>query len=321
MNSTRRGSFIAATWLIGLGIVFLVRQATGLPWTQAWPMFVILAGVASLVSTALSWRPSVGGLWAFTWPIAWIVVGSILLASTTGAIAQDAGELLVEYGPWVVIGLGVWFLIGAIVPGGRLQETLVVPLAGIQSADVRIQFGAGELTTRPAAPGNLVDGEFRGGVTSRQEAPGWIELAQDTTDGLPWLDRDSNWTLGLSAEVPIDLRLDVGAARTMLDLTDLRIRRLELHTGASETRVKLPRAAGATSVKTEHGAAALTLEVPIGVAARIKARMALGSSQIDETRFPRIGDLYQSADYATAANTVDIDAQGGVGSLRIVSGT
>ena len=60
------------------------------------------------------------------------------------------------------------------------------------------------------------------------------------------------------------------------------------------------------------------MEVPPGVAARIRTRMALGSSQIDETRFPRIGDVYQSLDYGTAANHVDIDASGGVGSLRII---
>ena len=46
--------------------------------------------------------------------------------------------------------------------------------------------------------------------------------------------------------------------------------------------------------------------------------MALGSNQIDPARFPRIGDVYQSLDYGTAANRVDIDVRGGVGSLRVV---
>ena len=49
--------------------------------------------------------------------------------------------------------------------------------------------------------------------------------------------------------------------------------------------------------------------------------MAIGSNQIDETRFPRVGDMYQSADYDSATNRVDLDVQGGVGSLRVVSGT
>lgn len=318
MRGARRGSLIAASWLIGLGIVFLVREATGLPWGEAWPLFVILVGVVGVVSTALTWRPGLANLWAFTWPVSWIVVGSLLLASTTGSIGQGPGELIDQYWPWALIILGIWCLIGAIVPGPKPEEALVLPLAGAPEAEVRIKFGAGTLTASQAAPGNLVDGAFRGGVTHRWLGPGRVELAQDTTYGLPWLDRESSWTVGLTGEVPLDVRVDVGAARATLDLSDLRIRRLDLHTGASETRVRLPRAAGRTEVRTDHGVASLTLEVPAGVAARIRTKMALGSSQIDPVRFPRLGDWYQSADYDTAANRVDIDASGGVGSLKVI---
>ena len=75
-----------------------------------------------------------------------------------------------------------------------------------------------------------------------------------------------------------------------------------------------------TNVKAEAGAASVTFEVPAGVAVRIRNRMALGSSQIDESRFPRVGDIYQSLDYATAENRIDMDIQGGVGSVKVVGG-
>lgn len=319
MTGARRGSLIAATWLIGLGIVFLVRQALDLPWGRAWPMFVILVGVASFVSTALSWRPSVAGLWAFTWPVAWIAVGAVLLASTTGELGQGPLEWLDAWWPWLAIGLGVWFLVGSIVPwGGRPVEALTVPLDGVPAAGIRIQFGAGTLRVGRAAAGNLVDGRFEGGVDHRPAGPGRLELTQDTTYGLPWLDHGSDWAVGVTGEVPLDLRIEAGASRTELDLEAVRLRRLDLQTGASETRVRLPRAAGATEVRAETGAASLVVEIPTGVAARIRSRMALGSSQVDETRFPRTGDGYASPDYATAANRVDIDVQGGVGSVRVV---
>jgi len=321
MSSARRGSLVGATWLIGLGILFIVQRAADIPWTQAWPMFVILVGVATFVATAIRWRPGLASLWEFTWPVAWIVVGAILLASSTGNLSQGPAELIAEWWPWVLVILGVWFVIGAVIPGGPgLEEALVVPLDGASTAAVRISFGAGRLSAGPAAPGHLVDGDFRGGVVHTSDAPGRIELNQDTSHGLPWLDRESDWSVGLTAEVPLYLRLDIGAARASLDLDGLQLRRLELHTGASESRVRLPRSAGATEVRTETGAASLTIEVPIGVAARIRSRMTLGSSQIDEGRFPKIGDVHQSPDYPTATNRVDIDAQGGVGSLRIVSG-
>ena len=48
--------------------------------------------------------------------------------------------------------------------------------------------------------------------------------------------------------------------------------------------------------------------------------MAIGSSQIDETRFPRTLDGHASPDYEGAANRVDITIEGGVGSVRVVGG-
>ena len=118
MSGSQRGAFIGATWLIGLGVVFLVRELQGWSWAQAWPLFVILVGVATFVSTVLSWRPSIAGIWSYTWPIAWILVGIVLLLSTTGQLGTGPWEWLEQWWPWLAIGLGVWFLIGSVVTAG-----------------------------------------------------------------------------------------------------------------------------------------------------------------------------------------------------------
>jgi hypothetical protein len=318
---SNRGTLIACTWLIGLGIVFLVREAAQLGWREAWPLFVILVGAVSLLSTVARSGFGLAGLWAVTWPIAWIVIGVVLLLATTGSLGPDPGSLFASWWPWALVVLGVWFLIGAVVPGGSpLVEQLTVPLEGATEATVNIRFGGGTLTTRAAAPGDLVDGEYRGGVRSHVRGPGHVELEQDTSSGLPWIDHRSDWIVGLTSEVPLDLNVETGASRTVLDLGDLRVRNLDLRSGASETRVVLPRAAGVTTVRAEAGAAALAIEVPAGVAARIRSRMALGSSHVDEARFPRVGDVHESPDYATAANRVELDVRGGIGSLRVISG-
>jgi hypothetical protein len=314
---SRRGLLIAATWLIGLGIIFLLREVMGWSWGEAWPLFVILVGTATGASAVIGGTRGLGMAWAVTWPVAWVIVGTLLLASTTGSLGVGPGELIAEWWPWAMVVLGAWFLIVAFVPGGGRMESLNLPLGDAQQAQVDIKFGAGELITRKAAPGALVEGTFTGGVKHRLDGTGRVELRQDFDGGIPWLDHEARWDVGLTDQVPLDLRLEVGAYRGTVDLGDLRLRTLELHTGASETLVRLPRAAGSTVVRAEAGAASLTIEVPSGVAARIRSRMALGTTQIDETRFPRIGDIYQSVDYGTASNHVDIDVQGGVGSVRV----
>lgn len=316
--TVHRGSLVAATWLIGLGLVFLIRQALHLDWGEAWPLFVILVGVAGFITTTVDGVHGVAGIWSYTWPVLWIVIGAVLLWSTTGNLGREPVDLVAEAWPWVFVGLGAWFLVGALVPFGAAPiEQLAIPIAGLAEADVRIRFGAGELEIGPAAAGNLVDGHFVGGVVRRDRGPGRIELEQDTTYGLPWLDGRSAWTVGLATAVPLDLRLDTGAARARLDFSDVRLRSLELHTGASKTRIRLPRSGGVTSVRAETGAASLIIEVPAGVAARIRSRMAIGSSQVDETRFPRTAGGFESPGWETAANRVDLDLQGGVGSIRV----
>lgn len=178
MNTTRRGALVGGTWLIGVGVVFLVRQAMDLDWGEAWPLFVILVGVATFTTTILDRRPGVTGLWDFTWPIAWTVVGVLLFLSTTGRLGTGPGELIAQGWPWLLVALGTWFIIGALVPGRRPEERLAIPLDGVPDATVRVRFGAGTLTSTLAAPGTLVEGEFRGGVVHRRIGPGTVELEQ-----------------------------------------------------------------------------------------------------------------------------------------------
>jgi hypothetical protein len=320
MTSTQRGSIVGATWLIGIGLVFLVQRAADLPWVQAWPLWVILVGASLVVTALVNGRWDFDGIWALTWPVVFIVIGVLLLLSTTGALGSDVGSVIADVWPWILIGLGAWFVIGAIVPiGQRLQEALVVPLDGATEGGVQIRFGAGTLNTHAAAAGNLVDGRFEGGVLHRGMGAGKVSLEQDTRYGVPWLERSSRWDVGLATSLPLELRIDVGASRSVLDLRELQLRRLDLKTGASETRIVLPQAAGATTVDVSQGAAALTIEAPTGVAVRLRSRMGLGSVSVDQSRFPAVPGGYMSGDYETAANRVEIHAEGGVGSLRLIS--
>ena len=68
----------------------------------------------------------------------------------------------------------------------------------------------------------------------------------------------------------------------------------------------------------ESGAASLDFSVPQGVAARIRFKQGASSSSIDQSRFP-LGDggLYQSPDFDSAANKVEINLEGGANSVNV----
>jgi hypothetical protein len=122
--------------------------------------------------------------------------------------------------------------------------------------------------------------------------------------------------MALTAEIPVDLRLDTGANRSTIDLTTLRIRRLEIHTGASETHVRLP-SVGETTARVECGFASVNLAVPEGVAARVRGSVGIGALTVDASRFPRLADGWASPDFETAPNRMDITVAGGFGSVDI----
>jgi hypothetical protein len=197
-------------------------------------------------------------------------------------------------------------------------ERLAIPLDDAADAEVMVTFGAGHLAIGAAAPGLLVDGTYDGGVRVEPGGPGRIRLSPPAPtlrlDRAPY-----TWQVGLATDVPLRLRVEYGAADGELDLRALRVAELRLRTGASETRVTLPEAAGFTRVDAEGGAAAIRFRVPDGVAARIRTSIALGSTDVDVVRFPRMpsGNGWESPDYETAPNRVEIEVRGGVGSVAI----
>lgn len=195
-------------------------------------------------------------------------------------------------------------------------ERLALPLGGLTAAKVRLRFGGGELRIHAAQPGMLIAGTFEGGVRYRWTGTGTIEL-EPVSPGRPLVTwRPTRWDVGLSAQVPVDLHLETGANRSIVDLASLRIPRLEIHTGASETRVRLP-ATGQVTAFVTCGLAAVRLDVPLPMAARIKGTMALGSTSVDETRFPRHDDGWSSPGFEVAPDRVDIRIEGGLGSVTV----
>jgi hypothetical protein len=237
----------------------------------------------------------------------WAAPGAAAAAGAGGAAAAEAVWTATPPAP-------------APAPGPAL-ERLDLPLEGAADAEVMVTFGAGHLRLGAAAPGMLVDGTFAGGVrVERGGGPGRVRLAPPTPpSGWTWDRAPYTWTMGVTADVPLRLRVESGAADADLDLSGLRLAELRLRTGASETRVTLPAAAGFTRVDAEGGAATIRFRVPEGVAARIRSSMALGSSDVDAGRFPRMasGGGWESPGFEVAPNRVEIGVRGGVGSVSV----
>lgn len=260
------------------------------------------------------------------WAVILVAVGFILLANNLGLFNVNLWRL---FWPTLLIVLGIWFLVGTATGTGEfVMEEGSVDLGDAESASIVVKYGAGRMQLdASAAAGKLVSGTFANGLDARVNQVGskLDVVLQPHSRTFPvvffpgnWIGgKGLNWDLGLSKEIPLNLVFEVGASETLLDFTDLIVKDLVLKTGASSTEVKLPAKAGTTYFKVEAGAASLVIHVPDGVAARIDAEAGLASVSVDQKRFPKQGGIYQSADFETADNKIDMRIETGMASIEI----
>ncbi len=122
-------------------------------------------------------------------------------------------------------------------------------VTGEEELRVRISYGAGVLTVRPATDRNLLyqarirfdedavlpkldyeNGRLRVGVAS---------LEGRRARGLGREGREDKLDLRLPTSVPVDLDISFGAGHAELDLTGVPLERMEMSTGASESVVRI----------------------------------------------------------------------------------
>jgi len=258
------------------------------------------------------------------WPVALIGLGVLLLLDNLGYLP---GGLWSYLWPALLILVGASLIFGRAARHEPVDDS--VSLDGAGSAQITFEHGAGVLEVFSGAPADtLLAGSFTGGVAKRVDRhgdqtqvllstgpdPGWLSFI------LPWNwmgYRGQEWNVRLNPNPRLALHFKTGASETRLDLTDLRVAEMTLETGASSTRLTLPAHAGWTRARVASGAASVEVVVPPGVAARIHGVVAIGSFQVDQQRFPRRNGGYESPDYETATHRVELNVEGGVGSVVV----
>ena len=285
-----------------------------------WPLLLILVGVLLLLDEfgvlAFSWST----LWRL-WPLALILIGLDILLSRTrsGAIA------------YVAVAIGLIALVLALLPQaerprvGGTEEIYSYPARDIASATVRLEVGVGELEVSSLEDSaNLYEAHIsfdprQTEITAHVETPGDEALVSLKSNHHRWTPAGSKaidrWDVRLNSDVPLRLRVDGGLNRTHLDLRDMTLKSLDLNMGVGDVEVLLP-LQGPYEANIDGGVGALRLEIPPHIPARIRIDEGLGATHVDE-RFQQRGRYYVSENYDAAEEAVEIDVDGGIGSITI----
>ncbi len=256
----------------------------------------------------------------FFWGGLLVVLGLLFFLKTAGYIT---GDVFSWFWPLVIIAIGAWVLLGGFYNRSRFEtaEKFSVPLQGASEAALSIDHGAGHIDLRGGAnPGDLITGVAGAGMDKKVSAhDGKLDVEIDAGPSfIPFIGPEGgSWEFRLAQDVPMSLKIEAGASRLDLDLTDVRVTYFRFNGGASSLNLTLPAHVENTLVDIDAGAAGINLHVPQGVAMRFR-RKGVGSVHVDEQRFPmRETGVYQSADYDTAQYHADVTVDGGATSVTV----
>ncbi len=286
--------------------------------TPVWAYVLIAVGVLMLLVNA-GW---IRGIDVFSilnlWPVALLAVGADLLTKGSYRLPIVAGAVV----------LGAVLLLGGGFGAGGAGETVDVDhgLDGARAAEVVLRLGVGSVEVHADAPaGRLIAGTV---VTARGEQLDQVAGRRGDVARIELIVRQqagtsisSNarraWDLGLTREVPVDLRVDAGVGDVRFDLRNATLSRLDLSGGVGEIDVVLP-ARGGYVGRLDLGVGEATVELPEEVEARLTISVGLGGADV-EGDWLRDGREYTTPGYAQAApaDRVELTISGGIGGVKV----
>ena len=309
-RSPRRTSLVLPIVLITIGGMFLYanwRPAFD-PWPilrTYWPLILVFVGLGKMWDVTRA-RQNPDG-----------TVGSgISLGATFGALA-------------FVLVLVILFWHGRAFThtrhfSGDLQhQSRTVDAQGAKSVHVSLETSAGEFDISGGSS-HLLDADFN--YSGSYETPrvdynvadgvGHLSISQD--DGSTHFNAAHNqWNLRFSSEVPLELKVEMGAGRGQLHLRDMPVTRLEMSMGAGQADLDLTGDRKNDLVADlEGGVGQVTIRLPRKVGVVARASGGIGSVEAHGLRHE--GDEYTNEVYGKTPATIHLTVQGGVGQISLI---
>lgn len=128
---------------------------------------------------------------------------------------------------------------------------------------------------------------------------------------------ESNITLLQMNKNPIwDVKVEMGAGEAIFDLREYKVNKLVFEGGAASFEAKLGTMMPLTNVSVETGVATVAIEVPSASGCRIVVDSGLSSK--DFSGFIKQSDgTYETQNYKTAKNIINISLKGGLSSFEV----
>ncbi|MGB7849033.1 MAG: toast rack family protein [Candidatus Acidiferrum sp.] len=312
-DRVRSSSVVFPLLLIGLGTLFLLRRWVPdfYPWPvlwKYWPLLLILVGAGMFWDRSQRRNDPQG---APSFPVG-STIGMVLFLLVLVFLLWH-GHAYARHG-WVTGNIG---------SGHHGHEAEVVDRKDAKAVRMFVHMPAGQLEIQGGA-GRLMEAEFFQGAAwlapsidySVEQGVGTLNINQDSASQMMG-NSDNTWKLKVSDEVPLELKVDIGAGRSDLNLANVDLTRLEVNIGAGQVNVDLTGERGKDLQAEVHGGvgeAIVRLPKNVGVVAT--AHGGLGSIDVRGLKEESDGH-YVNAAYGKAPSTIHLTVEGGIGHIKL----
>jgi len=230
---------------------------------------------------------------------------------------------------------------------GELQtRSQTVELGDADSVNVEVQMGAGVLDMSGGAS-ELLEASFTYNVKELNPqatyADGRLAVKDsDVKEGIRSLfdlnEYRNEWDLKLNEDVPMEMKIDLGAGRSNLALGALALTSLNITGGAGEVNLDLSSSRSLSRLDFDMGAGGvhidltgdwqkdldarlrgglgeITLRLPSTVGVRVDVETGIGG--VDTSGLTKDGNTYTNDAYGVSDVTLLIDVEGGVGQIHL----
>ena len=271
------------------------------------------------------------------WPLLLVAVGIIWLLVEIRVISAASIAILLTYWPILLVGIGLDYFLGrqarpgipftliavaallvlmAIGPTLGLSrgpnvvtERFSEPLGSAESARISLDLASAPTRVFSLQDETLIDANLTHTGTIEFDVRGdqLKEVQLRRIDSPARFDfgflAQRRWDIGLSRDLPLNLRIDVGSGRAILELEDLDLTALELDGGSGSMALKLPPSQTTTRYQVELDAGSGSTDLTVADRAALDMVVDVGSGSF-------------SADLGREVS-LDLELSGGSGSTRI----
>jgi hypothetical protein len=300
----RQGSISGAIFLIGLGVFLLVLKLR--PDVDFWPV-----------------------LWRY-WPLIliFIGVGKILDSLIASRDPQHAGERWfsgVSVALLVLIGLFVFAVYtGRTEKHAERTESRTVELQNAKTVDATVDMRAGTLDLSGGSS-RLLDADFKynddgGGAPAVDytvdNGEGSLHVSQGESHHLHFATTHDDWNLRFNNDVPMTLKINMGAGQSNLRLNGMDVTRLDLNLGAGELNADLTgKRKEDLEAYVNGGVGSAVIHLPRDIGVEVHASGGIGSISRGDLR--QDGDAYVNEAYGKSKTSIRLTVKGGIGEISL----